>query len=112
MPGPTDRPWSPLMLLSEPEAGVWLVNGQHQPYAIIRIIRRGDEVGYRVNAWTPQTGDGEVVGYWRTLEASARQASDWNRARAASRPEVYPAHWVGTMSPSAPPGTFHGHAAV
>lgn len=83
MPRPEERRWSPLLMLTEPTAGIWHYQDEHQPYAIIRLIRRGDELGYVAHRWTP-TGDGDLIGYYVTLEASARQVAQYRRDQATA----------------------------
>lgn len=64
-----ERPsWEPVLAAVETEPGHWRMVAQYDRiYGDIRIVRRGDEVGYRAT-----DGTGELVGYFRTLRASAR----------------------------------------
>lgn len=49
-----DRPkWHPILACEEYQPGQWVMLDQYRrPYAMIDIIRRGDEVGYRVTTWS------------------------------------------------------------
>ena len=67
--------WHPIMAAREPEPGVWyMVDSKEKCYWIIRIIRKGDEVGYRVVTWAPEPGDRQLIGYYRTLMGAASAA--------------------------------------
>lgn len=61
--------WHPILAATEPEPGHWvLVDDLGHEYANIRILRRGDEVGYKAEF------RGELVGYYRSLRAACREA--------------------------------------
>lgn len=88
--------WHPIQTAVESPAGVWTLHGQivgdeRRPTGVVRIVRRGDEVGYR-----GELLDGTVVGYWRTLVTTAAEThrgwlttlkttvspnSDWEKSR-------------------------------
>jgi hypothetical protein len=64
-----ERPgWDPVLAAFEAEPGHWQMVAQYDRiYGDIRMVRRGGEIGYRAT-----DGDGALVGYFRTLRASAR----------------------------------------
>lgn len=60
--------WEPMLAAIEFEPGHWRMVAQYdRSYGEIRIVRRGGEVGYRAT-----DGSGELVGYFRSLRASAK----------------------------------------
>ena len=65
--------WHPIMNISEGPVGSWAMIGPlDKPYATITLVRRGDEIGYRV-----VNIDGITVGYFLTLKAAADAAHSW-----------------------------------
>ena len=65
--------WHPIQTAIEQPAGVWTLHGEvlgseRRATGVVRIIRRGGEVGYR-----GELMDGTVVGYWRTLVSAAAE---------------------------------------
>lgn len=71
-----DRPtWHPIMHAHEREPGVWdMITQEGRPYGSIRIIRRGDEVGYRATG-----GLGQSLGYYTNLRAACAAAYRYDR---------------------------------
>jgi hypothetical protein len=64
--------WHPVLSAVEVEPGVWEMIAQFEErYAVIRLLRIGDERGYRVTTWAERSQDRELVGYFRTLMAAA-----------------------------------------
>ncbi len=64
--------WHPIMAAVEVEPAVWVMFAQYQrPYGVIRLVKRGNEIGYRADTWAEQLERREVVGYFRTLRAAA-----------------------------------------
>jgi hypothetical protein len=64
--------WHPILAAQEVEPGHWvMIDTMDQPYGLIKFVRRGDEVGYRVDEWPDTEGaDGKLIGYYRTLRAA------------------------------------------
>jgi hypothetical protein len=63
--------WHPLLAARETEAGVWyLVDSAEKCYGIIRMLRRGGELGYRAVTWAPASEDRQLIGYYRSLRAA------------------------------------------
>lgn len=61
--------WHPILEAREPEPGRWvLFDGLDRPYAEIRLVRRGAEVGYRAEL------RGQLVGYFTTLRTACEDA--------------------------------------
>ncbi len=57
--------WHPILAATEPSPGCWeLLDDYGRLYCTVRLVRRGAEVGYRVET------HGQLVGYFRTLRAS------------------------------------------
>ena len=64
--------WHPLLACEEYQPGRWVMLDQYrQPYAMVDILRRGDEVGYRVTNWAQRSTDRKVLGYFTNLRAAA-----------------------------------------
>jgi hypothetical protein len=83
--------WHPILAAVEQHPGEWWMTTQYgDAYAVVRLIRRGGETGYRSDTWAPSTTDREFIGYFRTLRA----ATYW-----AHR------HWLRTL---ATPGGVNG----
>jgi hypothetical protein len=60
--------WDPVLAAFEAEPGHWQMVAQFDRiYGDIRLVRRGPEVGYKAT-----DSDGNLVGYYRTLRASAK----------------------------------------
>lgn len=63
--------WHPLLAAEEQTAGTWhMIDSTGNRYAIIVIVRRGPEVGYRATTWHEQPEQRHLVGYYRTLRAA------------------------------------------
>lgn len=66
--------WHPILGVSEGPVGVWTLmqdlGTEQRPYAVVRIVRRGPEVGYRAEA----APTGVVLGYWTTLMRAIEEA--------------------------------------
>jgi hypothetical protein len=63
-----DPVWHPVLAAVEGEPGHWLMLDQFGiSYGDVQLVRRGSEIGYRGRA-----GDGEVIGYYRTLRATTK----------------------------------------
>ncbi len=71
--------WHPILAAVETTAGEWLMVPQDgDPYAVIRILTRGDETGYRAVTWAATSEDRKLIGYYRTLRGAAFAAhSRW-----------------------------------
>lgn len=66
---PAVSQWHPLLAAVEPEPGVWVMVAQYgEQYGVIRMVRRGSEVGYRADLGAE--GERGLVGYFRTLRAA------------------------------------------
>ncbi len=71
----TNKKWHPIMQAREYEAGKWVMfDSLEHPYALIDIVRRGDEVGYKVTTWKQDPASRKLIGYFKTLAASADKA--------------------------------------
>jgi len=76
----------PLLTAFEPTPGEWWLRGPDQePYAIVKIIRRGDEIGYRAQLYAEREQDRQLVGYYKRLKPAAEAAHD-RYVRGMSRP--------------------------
>lgn len=78
--------WHPILSAVESPPGVWTltyeVGDKREPEAVVRIIRIGDEVGYK-----GELVDGTVVGYWTTLlTATAETHAAWLRTLGRHEP--------------------------
>jgi len=67
--------WHPLLAAVETTPGTWfLLDSYGQPHSVVRMVRRGDELGYRAETWTPEPDLRDLVGYYRTLRAATKAA--------------------------------------
>jgi hypothetical protein len=67
--------WHPLLAAHETSPGVWqMVDDLDHHYALIRLVRRGDELGYRVDRTDADGVVTGVVGRYKTLRTSAWEA--------------------------------------
>lgn len=65
--------WHPIQNARESPVGTWSMEGPlEKVYATITLVRRGDELGYRV-----VNENGGTVGYYRTLMAASSAAHTW-----------------------------------
>ncbi|MFD1716050.1 hypothetical protein ACFSBZ_16365 [Amnibacterium flavum] len=86
--------WHPIFAAFEPKAGEWwLRDAFDRPYAIVAIVRRGDEVGYRAVTYAERAEEREVVGYYRRLLPALEAAH---------------AHWIASHGPK---GGVNGRSA-
>jgi hypothetical protein len=73
--------WHPIMTARELTPGIWhLVDAYERPHSIVRIIRRGDEVGYRADTCPRHGGAPRLIGYFTNLRAAAGTAHTWHIA--------------------------------
>lgn len=67
--------WHPIMAAVEDEPGAWvMVDPTGKRYAIVRLLRCGDELGYRAVTWAERSEDRQLVGYYRNLRAATMAA--------------------------------------
>ena len=63
--------WHPILAAVEQRPGEWWLTSQYdRPYAIVRLIRVGGELGYRAVTWAERSEERELIGYFRTLRAA------------------------------------------
>lgn len=65
--------WHPILAAREIKPGhrIMVDTMGFFPYGLVRLVRRGIEVGYRADRW-PKDGqsDGELIGYFTNLKAA------------------------------------------
>jgi hypothetical protein len=67
--------WHPSHAAIEVQPGVWhMPDPLDTPYAIVRLIRVGDEHGYRVTTYAEPR---ELIGYYRSHKAACMGAHQW-----------------------------------
>lgn len=67
--------WHPLLAAREVEPGVWyMVDTVERCYGIVRLLRRGGELGYRAVTWAELSEDRQLIGYYCTLRAATMAA--------------------------------------
>lgn len=67
--------WHPILAAQETEPGHWNMVAQYgECYAVVRMLRIDDEVGYRAVTWAERSEDRELIGYYRTLRAATYAA--------------------------------------
>jgi hypothetical protein len=49
-----------------------MLDGFDQPHALIQIVRRGPEVGYKAVTWAAEAADRQLIGYYLTLRAATK----------------------------------------
>lgn len=70
--------WHPILNAHETEPGSWTMIGAfEQPYALIRFLSIGGELGYRAVTWAERSEDRELIGYYTTLRAACDHAHGW-----------------------------------
>ena len=71
--------WHPLLNTKEVHPGIWHVCAwDGTPYAIVRLIRIGPELGYRATTWHDDPSARRLIGYWRTLRTACARAHAWH----------------------------------
>lgn len=84
------RGWHPILSAFEAKPGEWwLKTPSGDPYAIVTILRRGEEVGYRAVSYAERAEDRKHLGYYRRLFAAAEDVDD-RYVRATSAPKRMP----------------------
>lgn len=64
--------WHPVLAAVELEPGLWEMRDEDGvPYGVIRLLRIRGEAGYRAVTWAQESSARELIGYFRTLRASA-----------------------------------------
>ena len=71
-----------------------MLDGFENPHSVVRIVRRGEEVGYRAETWAPELTDRTLIGYFRTLRAAAKAAR---------------IHYAASLGHAGPPKASWGH---
>lgn len=67
--------WHPLLAARESELGVWyMIDATEKCYGIIRMLRRGGELGYRAVTWAERSEDRQLIGYYQNLRAATMAA--------------------------------------
>lgn len=80
--------WHPILACEEYQPGRWVMLDQYRrPYAMIDLVRRGEEIGYRVTTPEQQPSGRELIGHYRNLRAAARYGHlHFLAAHTAARP--------------------------
>jgi hypothetical protein len=61
--------WHPILSARETEPGHWyLIDGLGKPYGQVRLVKRGDQVGYRADRCDERGQVTGVIGYYRALK--------------------------------------------
>lgn len=67
--------WHPVDAAHEFAPAQWImVDPMGVPYAIVREIELGGELGFRAVTWAARSRDRQLIGYWRTREAACMAA--------------------------------------
>jgi hypothetical protein len=60
--------WHPILAAREVQPGHWyMIDGLGKPYGQIRLVKRGDQVGYRADRCDSSGSLTDLVGYYRAL---------------------------------------------
>ena len=71
---PYDSRWHPILDAYETSPGQWdMVDSTGFVFGHVRIVRRGDEIGYRADSTPYRSHPAELVGYFKTLRTAAKQ---------------------------------------
>ena len=63
-----DSNWHPILSAKEYEPARWVMfDAYEKPYALIDLVKRGEEIGYRATTWNAEKTEGVVIGYYRSL---------------------------------------------
>ena len=64
--------WHAVMAAVEDSPGFWRMVAQYdRVYGVIRLVRRGGELGYRAESILKPGAESELVGYYKSLRAAA-----------------------------------------
>ena len=63
--------WHPILNAIEDSPGVWILTAQTGPYAIVRLLEIGGQLGYRATTYTEPR---ELIGYFTNLRAACSAA--------------------------------------
>jgi hypothetical protein len=86
--------WHPILVAVELSPGHWEMRAQYgMKYGDVRIVKRGDDVGYRAIVLPVGSDRPFVVGYYRTLKAAVTAV----RGR-----------WTASHGPGGPPAASWG----
>lgn len=67
--------WHPILSALEIHPGRWqMLDGFDQPHALIEIVKRGPEAGYKAVTWALGAADSQLIGYYLTLRAATKAA--------------------------------------
>jgi hypothetical protein len=80
--------WHPILAAHETEPGHWyLIGGLGKPYGQVRLVKRGDQVGYRADRCDERGQVTGVVGYYRALKpATVAVHSEFLRSHGSGGP--------------------------
>jgi hypothetical protein len=80
--------WHPILAARETAPGHWyMIDGLGKPYAQIRFVKRGNELGYRADRCDERGALTDLVGYFRALApATAAVHSAFLRSHGAGGP--------------------------
>lgn len=97
---PSTPAWHPILDAQEYQPGRWVTyDAYNNPFALIDFIRRGPELGYRVNEWAQNSADQKTIGYYTTLRAAVAAAHQrYIRTRSVPNPHPLEGHSVTTNS--------------
>lgn len=71
----TPTSWHPMLSTHEYTPGRWvLLVMEDRAWALIDIIRSGDEIGYKVVTARVDVADRELIGYYTSFKAAAAHA--------------------------------------
>lgn len=91
---PSTPAWHPILDAVEYQPGRWVTyDARNRPFALIDIIRRGGEVGYRANQWAQDAAQQNTIGYFTNLRAATAAAHQhYIRTRSAGNSHPLEGH--------------------
>ena len=67
--------WHPILAAIEHEPGIWhMTDPTGKQYAIVRLLERDGELGYRAVTWAERSEDRQLIGYYTNLKAATMAA--------------------------------------
>lgn len=78
------------MMAREFTPGQWIMEDSYQrPYAVITFVKRGGELGYRVQTWAQESDGRKIVGYFTSLRGAASAVHGmWINRGVPTRPDA------------------------
>ena len=81
------RDWHPIVDAKEYEPGRWVMfDSFEKPCALIDLVKRRGEVGYRATTWNAEKTAGVVIGYYRSVAGACSEVHHMYHQRSKGAP--------------------------